>query len=114
LRKVAAAQRLFHYEPTSKGREIAKFPVDFPVTRELPMETGSYLTAHTTINIDGLTLSPNRHGNDVPSRLRLFSQGRRFPTLLDGRVVVQATRASAKPPSRTLNTALPIRDRFGS
>jgi hypothetical protein len=86
LRKVAAAQRLFHYEPTSKGREIAKFPVDFPVTRELPMETGSYLTAHTTININGLTLSPNRHGNDngndMLGRLRLFSQGRRFPTLL--------------------------------
>jgi hypothetical protein len=32
-----------------KSREIAKFPVNFPVTRELPMETGSYLTAHTTI-----------------------------------------------------------------
>jgi hypothetical protein len=30
------------------GPEIAKFPVKFPVSRELPPETGSYLTAHTT------------------------------------------------------------------
>ena len=28
--------------------EIAKFPVNFPVSRELQVETGSYLTAHTT------------------------------------------------------------------
>ena len=33
----------------SKSVEIAKFPVNFPVSRELQVETGSYLTAHTTI-----------------------------------------------------------------
>src|SRR6202035_4681490 len=31
-----------------RGTKIAKFPVNFPVSRELPPETGSYLTAHTT------------------------------------------------------------------
>ena len=39
----------FRTETASKRREIAKYPVNFPVTRELPMETGSYPTAHTTI-----------------------------------------------------------------
>ena len=29
--------------------EIVKFPVNFPDSRELQVETGSYLTAHTTI-----------------------------------------------------------------
>jgi hypothetical protein len=28
--------------------EIAKYPVIFPVSREKQVETGSYLTAHTT------------------------------------------------------------------
>ena len=28
--------------------EIAKFPVNYPVSREISVETGSYLTAHTT------------------------------------------------------------------
>ena len=39
----------FASEIASKSLEIAKFPVNFPVTRELQVETGSYLTAHTTI-----------------------------------------------------------------
>ena len=30
------------------GPEIAKFPVNFPVSRELSSETGSHMTAHTT------------------------------------------------------------------
>jgi hypothetical protein len=29
--------------------EIAKFPVKFPVSRESQVETGSHMTAHTTI-----------------------------------------------------------------
>jgi hypothetical protein len=33
--------------------EIAKFPVLFPVSRELPPQTGSYLTAHTTTQSSG-------------------------------------------------------------
>jgi hypothetical protein len=37
------------YEIGPGSPEIAKFPVDFPVSRELQVETGSYLTAHTTI-----------------------------------------------------------------
>jgi hypothetical protein len=37
------------YEIGPGSPEIAKFPVKFPVSRELPPETGSYLTAHTTI-----------------------------------------------------------------
>src|SRR6266404_2695531 len=32
-----------------RGPRIAKFPVNFPVSRELPPETGSYLTASATI-----------------------------------------------------------------
>jgi hypothetical protein len=39
----------FRSEIASKSVEIAKFPVNFPVSRELQVETGSYLTAHTTI-----------------------------------------------------------------
>jgi hypothetical protein len=39
----------FGSEIASKSLEIAKFPVNFPVSRELQVETGSYLTAHTTI-----------------------------------------------------------------
>jgi hypothetical protein len=38
----------FQREVASKGPKIAKFPVNFPVSRELSLETGSYLTAHTT------------------------------------------------------------------
>jgi len=38
----------FRSEIASKSPEIAKFPVNFPVSRELQVETGSYLTAHTT------------------------------------------------------------------
>jgi hypothetical protein len=38
----------FGSEIASKSLEIAKFPVNFPVSRELQVETGSYLTAHTT------------------------------------------------------------------
>jgi hypothetical protein len=40
---------VFRSEIASKSVEIAKFPVIFPVSRELQVETGSYLTAHTTI-----------------------------------------------------------------
>jgi hypothetical protein len=39
----------FGFQIGSKGVEIAKFPVNFPISRELEVETGSYLTAHTTI-----------------------------------------------------------------
>ena len=39
----------FCSEIASKSPEIAKFPVNFPVSRKLQAETGSYLTAHTTI-----------------------------------------------------------------
>jgi hypothetical protein len=31
--------------------EIAGFPVFFPVNREFAVETGSHMTAHTTIRI---------------------------------------------------------------
>jgi hypothetical protein len=47
---MAAAQGFFVSEMASKSVEIAKFPVNFPVSRELQVETGSYLTAHTTIS----------------------------------------------------------------
>ena len=36
------------YEIGPGSPEIAKFPVKFPVSREIAVETGSYLTAHTT------------------------------------------------------------------
>ena len=49
LTKSRCGTAAFRTETASKSREIAKYPVNFPVTRELPMETGSYLTAHTTI-----------------------------------------------------------------
>jgi len=39
----------FCQEIASNTAEIAKFPVNYPVSRELQAETGSYLTAHTTI-----------------------------------------------------------------
>jgi hypothetical protein len=39
---------VFRLQIVSENFEIAKFPVNFPVSRELPVETGSYLTAHTT------------------------------------------------------------------
>jgi hypothetical protein len=38
----------FRTDVASKSPEIAKIPVNFPVSRELQAETGSYLTAHTT------------------------------------------------------------------
>jgi hypothetical protein len=38
----------FRADIASKSLGIAKFPVNFPVSRELQAETGSYLTAHTT------------------------------------------------------------------
>jgi len=34
---------VFRSEIASKSVEIAKFPVNFPVSRELQVETGSYL-----------------------------------------------------------------------
>jgi hypothetical protein len=37
------------YEIDLGSPEIGKFPVIFPVSRELPVETGSHMTAHTTI-----------------------------------------------------------------
>jgi hypothetical protein len=40
--------RASQWKIASKSPEIAKFPVNFPVSRELQVETGSYLTAHTT------------------------------------------------------------------
>jgi hypothetical protein len=39
----------FRTDVAPKRPEIAKFPVIFPVSREIQAETGSYLTAHTTI-----------------------------------------------------------------
>jgi hypothetical protein len=39
----------FCQEIASNTAEIAKFPVNYPVSRELQAETCSYLTAHTTI-----------------------------------------------------------------
>jgi hypothetical protein len=48
-RETAAAQWLFVTDDASKSPQIAEFPVNFPVSRELQAETGSYLTAHTTI-----------------------------------------------------------------
>ena len=44
----------FGQEIASKTAEISKFPVNYPVSRESSMETGSYLTAHTTIAINDL------------------------------------------------------------
>jgi hypothetical protein len=38
----------FGQEIGSKTAEIAKFPVNYPVSREISVETGSYLTARTT------------------------------------------------------------------
>jgi hypothetical protein len=51
---------VFHSEIASKSVEIAKFPVNFPVSRELQVETGSYLTAHTTTQ--PLQTARFRHG----------------------------------------------------
>jgi hypothetical protein len=39
----------FRTDIASKSPEIAKFPVNFPVSRELQAETGLHMTAHTTI-----------------------------------------------------------------
>jgi hypothetical protein len=36
------------WEMVSKSPKIAKYPVNFPVSREFSPETGSYLTARTT------------------------------------------------------------------
>ena len=41
------------YEIDLRSPEIAKFPVIFPVSRELQVETGSYLTTHTAISPAG-------------------------------------------------------------
>jgi len=41
----------FRPDVASKSPQIAEFPVYFPDSRELRAETGSYLTAHTTILI---------------------------------------------------------------
>jgi hypothetical protein len=43
-----AASRI---DMASKSLEIEKIPVNFPVSRELQVETGSYLTAHTTTSL---------------------------------------------------------------
>src|SRR3982074_976071 len=37
----------FGWDFGSKTAEIAKFRVNYPVSRESPVETGSYLTGHT-------------------------------------------------------------------
>jgi hypothetical protein len=39
----------FGFQIGSKGVEIAKFPVNFPVSKGIGGGDGSYLTAHTTI-----------------------------------------------------------------
>jgi hypothetical protein len=39
---------VYQWITASKSLEIAKYPVNFPVSRELAAETGSYVTAHTT------------------------------------------------------------------
>jgi hypothetical protein len=39
----------FAMENCLQGLKIAKFPVKFPDNREYLVETGSYLTVHTTI-----------------------------------------------------------------
>jgi hypothetical protein len=46
---VAAAQGSFVPESLPKASKSKKIPVNFPVSRELQVETGSYLTAYTTI-----------------------------------------------------------------
>jgi hypothetical protein len=46
-----AAQRFLHFANRFQKPGIAKFPVNFPVSRELQAETGSHLTAPTTSSI---------------------------------------------------------------
>jgi hypothetical protein len=56
------------YEIGPGSPEIAKFPVKFPVSRELPVETGSYLTAHTTILVHPASFLPSRKSRARPFR----------------------------------------------
>ena len=44
----------FRTDIASNSPEIAEFPVNFPVSRELQVETGSYPTAHTTKQVNHL------------------------------------------------------------
>jgi hypothetical protein len=39
---------VFRTDIASKSPKMVKFPVNFPDSRELQVETGSYLAAHTT------------------------------------------------------------------
>jgi hypothetical protein len=50
------------------GLKIAKFPVKFPDNREYSVETGSYLTAHTTIIINNLTFLSKATATKLLSR----------------------------------------------
>ena len=47
----------FRTDFASKSPKIAKFPVNFPVSRELQVETGSYPAAHTTTHSRNFALS---------------------------------------------------------
>jgi hypothetical protein len=47
----------FRTEIASRSPKIAKFPVNFPDSRELQVETGSYLAAHTTTHSRNFALS---------------------------------------------------------
>jgi hypothetical protein len=48
LLRSACGTVAFCTDTACKSPETTKFPVNFPVSRELQVETGSYLTAHTT------------------------------------------------------------------
>ena len=60
----------FGQETSSKRAKIEKFPVNYPVSRESLVETGSYLTAHTTIHINDLghRLVANSNESVMPAR----------------------------------------------
>jgi hypothetical protein len=49
MREVAAAVGFLVAHFSLKRPKIKKFPVKFPDNREIPVETGSQMTAHTTI-----------------------------------------------------------------
>jgi hypothetical protein len=49
--KTACSAAVSRSEIGLSSLKIAKFPVNFPVSRELRLETGSHMTAHTTIAV---------------------------------------------------------------
>jgi hypothetical protein len=48
MREVAAAGGVLAAHFCLKRPKIKKIPVKFPDNREIPVETGSHMTAHTT------------------------------------------------------------------